>query len=122
MKQQNNNKVEIEVEKFKKLIKEMYRGFPNWQFRKMVEEVIVTEDMRKSLLDSKFLLKETHVAEGKEYDVYTLGVNALPLVSAWETEELTKSIRKLTWAVLIMTGISLLLLVAQTLNIFGVLG
>ncbi|MFH1365040.1 MAG: hypothetical protein ABIH28_00455 [archaeon] len=112
----------IEVNKFKKLIREMYRGFPNWQFRKMVEEVIVTDEMRNALIDAKFLMKEEHVADGKKYDVYMLGPNALSLVSTWETEDLTKSIRKLTLAVIIMTGISLCLLILQTLNIFGVLG
>jgi len=112
----------IEVDKFKKLIREMYRGFPNWQFRKMVESVIVTDEMRKALIDAKFLMKEEYVADGNKCDVYMLGPNALSLVSAWETEDLTKSIRKLTWAVIVLTGISLALLVIQTLNIFGVLG
>lgn len=118
MKQKTN---EIEVNKFKKLIKDMYRGFPNWQYRKMVEDVVITEEIRKSLLDSRFLLKEKHVKDGKKYDVYMLGTNALNLVSSWETEELTKSIRKLTLAVLIMTGISLSLLIIQTLKFFGVI-
>lgn len=118
---QNNKKDKIEVEKFKKLIRDMYRGFPNWQYRKMVEDVIITDEMRKSLLDSKFLLKEKHVQKGQEYDVYMLGPNALNLVSAWETEDLTKSIKKLTWAVFILTGISLSLLIVQTLKIFGVI-
>lgn len=123
MKQQTqiNKNDKIEVEKFKRLIRDMYRGFPNWQYRKMVEEVVVTEEMRKSLLDSKFLLKEKHVQNGQEYDIYMLGPNALNLVSAWETEDLTKSIKRLTWAVLVMTGISLTLLIIQTLRIFGVI-
>ncbi len=118
MKQSNKNN-KVEVERFKKLIREMYRGFPNWQYRKMVEDVIITDEMRKSLLDSKFLLKEKHVQNGQEYDIYMLGPSALNLVSAWETEDLTKSIKRLTWTVLIMTGISLVLLIIQTLKTFG---
>ena len=47
--------LKIEVETFKELIKEMYRWFPNWQFRKMVEEAIITDEMRNTLIDAKFL-------------------------------------------------------------------
>lgn len=112
---------EIEVKKFEKLIKEMYRGFPNWQFRKMVEDVVVTDEMRKQLIDVKYLIKEQHVVNGQKSDVYMLGPNALTLVSAWETEELTRSIKKLTWAVIIMTGVSLVLIIIQTLKTFGVI-
>jgi len=109
---------EIEVERFKKLIKKMYRGFPNWQFKKMVEDVVITEEMRRQLIDAKFLLKEQYTINGQKQDVYMLGPNALPLVSAWETEELTKSIIKLTWVIIALTGINLILLIIQTLKIF----
>ena len=113
-------KQQIEVKKFEKLVKEMYRGFPNWQFRKMVEDVVVTKEMRDQLIDAKFLVKEQHVVDRQKYDVYMLGPNALTLVSAWETEELTRSIKKLIWAVIIMTGASLIIIIIQTLKIFGI--
>ena len=112
---------QIEVKKFEELIKEMYRGFPNWQFKQMVEQVVVTEEMRKQLIDAKILSKEQYFVDARKQEVYMLGPNALALVSAWGTEELTGSIRRLTWAVLALTGISLVLLIIQTLRIFGVI-
>lgn len=112
---------EIEVKKFKKLIKEMYEGFPNIQFRKKVEDVVVTDEMRKQLIDAKYLVREPYVMNGQESYFYMIGPNALALVSAWETEELTKSIKKLTWAVIIMTGVSLFFIVIQTLKMLGIL-
>src|SRR3989344_6513487 len=34
----------IEVDKFKKLIKDMHRGFPNWTYQEMVEKVVITKN------------------------------------------------------------------------------
>ena len=92
----------VEVESFKELIKDMYRGFPNWQYNKMVESVIKTQKMRDELVNAKFLVREPHVFQGQQTELYMLGPNALQLVSAWETEELSKKVRKLTfWAVIL---------------------
>jgi hypothetical protein len=99
-------KEKIEVDKFKKLIKDMFRGFPNWQYKGMVEQVIVTENMRNELIKSGYLIKEEHRKDNQDFNIYMLGPNALPLVSAWETEELTKKIKGLTIAVITLTIIS----------------
>jgi UDP-galactopyranose mutase len=75
MKDKPKNLVErskVEVESFKALIKDMYRGFPNWQYNKMVEDVIKTQKMRDELVSAKFLLKEPHTFQGKEIELYML--------------------------------------------------
>ena len=98
-----------DINAFKKLIKSMYEGFPNWQYKQMVEQVIVTEEMRKKLIDTHFLVKEQHSVDGQKQDVYMLGPNSLALVSAWETEELTKSIKILTLVVVVLSIITIFL-------------
>lgn len=112
---------EVEVDNFRKLIKDMYDGFPNGQVRTIVERVVITEAMRNHLVDTKFLLKESHVVDGREEVWYMLGPNSLALLSSWETEELTKSIKKLTWVVVVMTALSLILLIIQTLRIVEII-
>lgn len=98
----------VEVNRFKKLILDMYRGFPNFQYSGMVEQVVVMQNVRDKLIESGFLLREKHAREGIAYDVYMLGPNALALVSAWNTEDLTRQIRILT---IIAAAISVLSLV-----------
>lgn len=100
----------IEVEKFKRLVRDMYRGFPNFEYKGMVEKVITTEKMREELKKSGFLIEESFVGkDGKSYPMYMLGASALPLVSAWETEDLTRKIKTLTIIALAIAGITLLL-------------
>jgi hypothetical protein len=99
----------VEVDKFKKLILDMYRGFPNFQYSGMVEQVVITQNVRDKLIEGDFLLKEKHAREGINYDVYMLGPNALALVSAWNTENLTRQIRILTIIVAAISALSLVI-------------
>src|SRR3989338_4886322 len=105
-------KKKIEVEKFKELILDMYRGFPNYRFYGMVEAVIKTEEDRNRLIKHGFLIKEK---TGKG-DQYGLGPNSLPLVSAWKTEQLTKQINYLTWAILFLSIVILVVTIVGILK------
>ena len=112
----------IEVEKFKKLVKEMFRGYPNYFYFGMVEPVI-GKDRIIDLVRNKFLVKTKTVQNGKKVDAYYLGVNALPIVSAWKTEEfawetkeLTRQIKILTWVIIGLTIISIIISIASLFN------
>ena len=95
-------KKEIEVNKFKKLVKDMYRGFPNFQYSNEVEKIIVMEEVRDELIKHGFLIKMTPIVnKNGEKLPYMLGPNSLSLVSAWKTEKLTR------W-VIVLSIISLL--------------
>src|SRR3989344_5604949 len=96
-------KGKVEIKKFKRLVKEMYSGFPNYILFEKVEDIIKTENMRHHLMKEGFLTMESHYKESKEIIGYSLGINALPLVSAWETEKLTNKIRWFTVSIIILT-------------------
>ena len=95
---------DIEVNKFEKLVKEMYAGFPNWHFIGMVEKVVKTKKVRDILVKNHFFIKEQVKKEKKLQDQYMIGPAALPLVSAWNSEKLAKDIKILT-IVLVIVGI-----------------
>ena len=100
----------VDIEKFKNLIKYMYKRFPNSEYSGIVEQIVKTEKMREELEKSGFLIKEVYRdKEGKEKNMYMLGASALSLVSAWKTEELTKIIKTLTIIAVVFAGFSLLL-------------
>lgn len=89
----------IEVQKFRKLILDMHRGYPNWRYRGMVEQVIKTEKDRKRLVKSGVLIEE-NIADGKQY---SLGQTGLLLVSSWKNEETSNAVKKLTLMLVILT-------------------
>jgi len=94
----------IEVNKFKKLIKEMYEGFPNYVYYGMVEDVIKNEAILKNLIKHDFLIEgECIDGEGKTRKAYSLGVNALPIVSSWKIETFTIWLIILTAVLAILT-------------------
>ena len=102
-------KGKVEIKKFKKLIKKMYNGFPTFIFHGEVEEVIKTDETIQHLIDNKILV-ERNFFGNREYKIcYSLGVGALPLISAWETEELTNQIKWLTVSIIIMTIVLIIL-------------
>lgn len=103
------NSGEIEVNKFKKVILDMYRGFPNFQYSGMVEQVVITQNVRDKLIDSGFLIRENNASDYGESEIYMLGPNALALVSAWNTEDLTRQIRILTIIAAIVSALSLVI-------------
>ena len=98
-------KEKIEVEKFRELILDMYRGFPNWRYLGIVEKVIKTEKDRKQLIKHGFLIKEK-TDKGEQF---SLGPNALLLVNSWKTEALTKRIYWLTIIMILLIAMQILL-------------
>lgn len=107
-------KDEIEVEKFKKLIKDMYRGFPNFVYKGMVEKVIIMDNVRDKLEEANFLIKEKHAdGKGNSWDEYMLGPNALMLVSTWKSEELNQNIEWLTKILLAIGALTIFLIITQ---------
>jgi len=111
--------MEIEVRKFKKLILDMYRGFPNWRYHGMVEKIIKTEEDRKQLIDQGYLIREPNL--GKY--TYGLGANALLLVNAWKMEQGSKLTAELTKGIYTFTifliAIALLQIVLMLINSLG---
>ncbi len=103
------DKEKVEANRFKKLILDMYRGFPNFQYSGMVEQVVITQDVRDKLADGGFLIKENNASDYGESEIYMLGPNALALVSAWNTEDLTRQIRILTIIAAAVSAISLVI-------------
>ncbi len=97
-------KEKIEVNKFRKLILDMYRGFPNYRYFNMVEQVIEEED-RNRLIKHGFLVKE----KIGERDLYSLGPNALLLVNSWKMEDLTNKIVLLTIIMIVLVIIQIAL-------------
>lgn len=93
-------KEEIDAEKFKTLILEMYDGFPNLIVVGKVEQVVRSDNIMRKLLDSGYLVRDTTLENGVKSVGYFLGPAALPLVSAWKTEELSRSIKRLTFYVI----------------------
>lgn len=99
---------EIEVKKFKKLVTEMFRGYPNYFYFGMVEADINKEKI-DDLVKNGFLVKGEIIGRRKKTDAYSLGINALPIVSAWETEELTRKIKFLTIVIIVLTVITIII-------------
>jgi hypothetical protein len=84
----------IEVNKIKDLFLDMFRGFPNYRYRKdLIESVIITDSDRKELISQKILLKESI----NDTYTYRLGPNALPIISTWKSEKVNETLVKLTW-------------------------
>lgn len=93
-----------ECEGFKKVILEMYNGFPNVTHFDKVEKAVISSEMRDKLVEKDYLIKETYIdMQNKSHTGYMLGTNALPLVCAWKNEELTKQIKYLTIAITFLT-------------------
>lgn len=105
-----------ESEKIKNLFLDMFRGFPNWKYKGMVEEIIVTEKDRELLMKHGYLDREK--IDNNWH--YFLGPNALPLISAWKTEQVNKEMRKQNKYLLSLTSlITTLTIVLVMLAIVG---
>ena len=105
----------IQVEKFKKMILDMYKGFPNTVYSEGdVKQVIVGGDARKKLVEKGFLMEEIYIDEKGKHLNYMLGPNALILVSSWKNEELAKWIKNLT---IFLIGLTALLVILTILTI-----
>lgn len=90
----------------KKILLSMYKNFSgNFISSKYIEEQIENPFVIQSLI-------KNHYLEPMGTD-YSLGANALPLISAWKTEELSKEVRTMTRWLMILTAILLIITAAQ---------
>ncbi len=100
----NEKNEELDVNKFKELINEMYKSFPNAIYAEdKINEVVKTDIMREHLVKTGVLLKELYKSGAKTKNQYFLGENALHLISAWRTEKLTENIKYLTFWLIFLT-------------------
>lgn len=98
-------------EKFKELVLEMYRGFPNTFFsEKTIKETIRTEHVFNTLLKDGFFIKESTIdMKNKKTNYYSLGTHALPLVSSWMNERLSYLVLIMTCVLIVLTVIIILI-------------
>ena len=113
----------VEVDKFKNLIMDMYRGYPNWEYHGLVEKVVIMEEARNELIKSGVLIKAIPtISNGKEVDHWMIGPNALSLVSSWKTEELANKTfelnKKITKLTKVMVGVAIATLISAIIQIF----
>jgi len=107
-KEQNLSEKKQEVNKIKELFLDMFRGFPNYRYRKdLVENVILSETDRKELISQKVLLKESR---DNNY-TYRLGPNALPIISAWKSETINSTLVRLTWILVFFSLLTIVLMI-----------
>ncbi|MBN2880763.1 hypothetical protein JXM83_01805 [Candidatus Woesearchaeota archaeon] len=88
--------------KFKKLLLYLYKNYPN---SALVEGVVKKVIVRSHYLD---LLVEQHIFDREKVDDnywYSLGPNALPLISSWQNENVAIQTRNLSLYVYKLTGL-----------------
>lgn len=86
------------IEKFKKATREVYRGYPLYEFWGVYERELGTEKLNKIfpyLIEDK-ILREVGRIPNTNQPKYMLSHNGLNLVSQWNVERLTKWIIVLT--------------------------
>ncbi len=99
-----------EDDNVKKILLSMYANFSG---------NFISSDYIKSEIENPFVIQslvENHYLEPMGEKDYSLGANALPLISAWKTEELTKKITALTILVVILTIIMAMISIIQMLK------
>ena len=91
---------------FKDIMLGLYQLFPNSRFDESYfkNKISITDTEMKQLIEKGYLCREK---VGNKY-TYSLGVNGLNLISAWKVEEMTKSIKRLTWAIVLLTLVLIL--------------
>ncbi len=98
---ERNTPIEVvEVEEFKKLVKEMYRGFPNYGYWNIDK---INKTMMKHLENTKFFIKGKYKdKDGSIKNGYSLGVVALPYVNSLKAEESNDIIKSLTVGIFLL--------------------
>ncbi len=111
------------IKTFNDLVIYLYKTFPNGELSEdKVREIIVAKHIRDSLVENSFLIRESLFTNKKGKYYYSLGPNLLALVSSRKNEELAEKIRKLTYWIMGLTIVNVVLVLVQTLKIFGVFG
>lgn len=96
--------MEEEDTKIKKLFLKMYKGFPNVRFdEKLIHDIVKTKEDRDYFEKHGFLLKEKVKYGMLEKEQYSLGPNALELISSWKSEEVNNKMFKIAIGTLVIT-------------------
>lgn len=118
MKKSNYGLKSYELNKFKKMILEMHKGFPNSFYFDKIEEVVRTQDIRNNLVESNVLTTSLCMIDDEDQEGYALGVNGLILANNYLTERqtlkminLTKYIASLTIAMLLLVSLQVALII-----------
>lgn len=108
------------VDEFKKLLFEMRDGIPKWKFFGMIENLIPDKRIRDYFLNNDVFVKLSEEEKFGNKGVYFLGVNGMILANNFkmeelsnETKNLTRSIKILTWLLILLNGLMLLGLLIQ---------
>ncbi len=111
--------MEIEVEKFKKLILDMYRGFPNWKYFGMVEQTIKDKKDIDQLVKSGILVRiKSKQSNPQIRTLFGLGPNGLLLVNSWKMEDLTKKLLWLTAVMIVLVLLQIVYPIISTIRLF----
>ena len=94
------------VEKFKKIIIDMHRGIPQFYYYGYLEKLIPNKEIRDYFFKTGVFVKSNSKEKNKQ-DRYFLGVNGIILANNYKSEELSKTIKRLTWFMAVLTFINL---------------
>lgn len=109
-------KGEDSIKNFKLLLNAMYDGFPNG-FHGLVDYVIKNKQLIDVLEKNGYLIKSS-LEKSENIPPYILGPNAIALVVAWRTEDLTKRIEFLTGLLSLLTFILIGLTVGMLVKMY----
>jgi hypothetical protein len=97
------------VEKFKDTIIDMHRGIPQFYYYGYLEKLIPNKEIRDYFFKKDVFVKSKTKGANNQ-DQYFLGVNGIILANnykseiiAEETRRLTKTMKRLTWVIAILT-------------------
>ena len=99
----------IIIKDFKKIIKDMYKGYPMYYFYGALEQKFGRKEIIPILEDANIIRRvDINNLDGKTR--YILGIEGLKLVEHWSIGTLTKWIIILTVGLFIIGGIQIVLL------------
>jgi hypothetical protein len=83
---------------FRRLIEELYRGFPRLALREdEVRKVLLAENQINQLVEKGYLVREPYAEDGRTVYRYMLGANSLSLVASRRAEKLNAILVALTF-------------------------
>ncbi|MBS3080904.1 hypothetical protein J4221_05510 [Candidatus Pacearchaeota archaeon] len=113
--------MKLSIKEFKKMIKDMYRGYPNYKYMGFIEEVFGSKILDILEADGIIVrvgeIESTEIERKKEHEgikigssAYRLGARGIELVSQWNVEKLTRWITALTIGLLFIGTVQIILL------------
>jgi len=95
-------KPKTNVDKFKELIQEMHRGFPNWKYYNV--EAVIPKNTLDRLHDDDIIV-HSYTKDEHGRNLYSLGSVGVQLVSSWNNEDAAKETTKLTSDIKFLTKV-----------------